>query len=210
MSKHPFWYHAPRLCLTAALATIIGFLAFEFAGESPPKPANGNESSAMSTLPLLNENGAVTSLGAFKGSWVVVFFGYATCPDVCPTSLAYLARELKQLGSGTANVRGVFISLDPKRDNPDSLGRYVHYFDPNLTALTGTEENLRRLSKLLGVYYEVQPAPKGQPENAYTLAHTASFFILSPTGELAQTISPPFAPGAVAGALRTVLAATAH
>jgi len=210
MSKQLFWYHAPRLCLTVALAAIIGFLVFEFANKAPPAPALGNEARALSALPLVNENGAATSLAAFKGSWVVLFFGYATCPDVCPTSLAYLAQELKQLGSDASSVRGIFVSLDPQRDKPDSLGRYVHYFDPNLTALTGTEENLRHLSKLLGVYFEVQPAPRGSPESAYTLAHTASFFILTPRGELAQTVSPPFARGAVAAVLRTVLSTAAH
>ena len=210
MTRHPFWYHAPRLCLAVAAATIVGYLGFDLAVPKPPKVTPQTQASALSDIPLVSDSGRSTSLGAFKGSWLVVFFGYASCPDVCPTSLAYLTRELKLLGSDAAGVKGIFISLDTKRDKPEMLGTYVHSFDPSLTALTGSEDNLRRLAKLLGVYSTVQPAPKGSPEGAYTMAHSAALFLLRPDGQLAQTMSPPFEPGALTAVLRAAPQAAAH
>ena len=210
MTRHPFWYHAPRLCLAVAAATIVGYLGFDLAVPTPPKTTSQAPASALSDIPLTSESGQATSLAAFKGSWLVVFFGYASCPDVCPTSLAYLARELKLLGRDSAGVKGIFISLDPKRDKPETLSRYVHSFDPSLIALTGSDDNLRRLGKQLGVYATAQPAPKGSPEGAYTMAHTAAFFLVRPDGQLAQTLSPPFEAGALAGVLRAAAQSAAH
>ena len=130
---------------------------------------------------LTDHNGQVRSLQDFRGKVVVVFFGYTQCPDVCPTSLQELAQAKELLGKDGERLQGIFISLDPARDQPDMLKAYMANFDPSFLALRPTPEQLPALTKDFKIYYKKVDGPT---PTSYTLDHSAGSYLYDTTGQL--------------------------
>ncbi len=119
---------------------------------------------------------------SFKDKWTLLFFGFISCPDVCPTSLVTL-QQIKQKIQGTIpedKIEYVFISVDPKRDTPEKLDEYVTYFDPAFTGVTGEESQLKKLTRSLAAFFSIPEHVEG--EN-YLVEHSASIYLI---GENAQ------------------------
>src|SRR6476619_7056970 len=106
------------------------------------------------SLELTDTSGRVRHLDDFRGKAVVVFFGFTHCPDVCPTTLADLARVMQQLGPDADRVQVLFITVDPERDTPSDLAQYVNAFDSRFIALRGDAEQTARVAKEFKIYYE--------------------------------------------------------
>ncbi|MCU7847041.1 MAG: SCO family protein [Candidatus Thiodiazotropha sp. (ex Lucinoma kastoroae)] len=123
------------------------------------------------------------SLEQLRGKVVLLYFGYTKCPDVCPASLAFLTQALNELSDDELKaVQGVFISVDPKRDNFQVLDDYVSYFHPNLMGVTGNDIEIAKVAKLYGAqYYEV--ALEGSAFG-YAVNHSAVTYLITPEGEL--------------------------
>jgi protein SCO1/2 len=134
---------------------------------------------------LTDQNGRPYSLSAQRGHAVALFFGYAHCPDVCPTTLAALANAKRKLGASGGNFDVVLVTVDPARDTPAVLKRYVHLFDPTFTGLTGTEKELEPVYDAYHVYHEID-AGKGSA-NGYVVAHSSAVVFISPDGRLRGT-----------------------
>jgi protein SCO1/2 len=131
------------------------------------------------SLELPDTSGRVRHLDDFRGKAVVVFFGFTHCPDVCPTTLADLARVVKELGPDAERVQVVFITVDPERDTPADLERYVHAFDPRFIALRGDPAQTARVAKDFKIYYE-----KRKQGATYTVDHSAQSYVIDPQGRL--------------------------
>jgi protein SCO1 len=134
---------------------------------------------------LTDQNGALYTLSAHRGHAIALFFGYAHCPDVCPTTLSALARAKRKLGPGGAPFDVVLVTVDPARDDPATLKRYVRLFDPSFTGLTGTEKQLNPVYDAYHVYHEIGSA-KGSA-NGYIVAHTSAVQFIAPNGRLRGT-----------------------
>lgn len=94
------------------------------------------------------------SLSDFRGKVVLIYFGYTSCPDVCPTSLGALSAALKQLSPREMDrVQPIFISVDPERDTPGKMVEYVHYFHPKMIGVTGSIEQVRKVADRYGAYF---------------------------------------------------------
>jgi protein SCO1 len=130
---------------------------------------------------LPDANGQTRSLADFKGKAVIVFFGFAQCPDVCPTTLAEIAEVKKMLGADGQRVTAVFITVDPERDTSEVLKAYMGNFDPSFTALRGTPEQTAQLAKDFKVFYK---KVDGKTPTSYTIDHTAASFVFDPKGKL--------------------------
>jgi protein SCO1/2 len=130
---------------------------------------------------LPDHNGRVRGLKDFKGKLVVLFFGYTQCPDVCPTTMAELAEAKKMLGPDGDKVQGLFVTLDPERDTPEVLKRYMANFDPDFIALRGTPEQLAATAKDFKVYYK---KAEGKTPTSYTMDHSAASFVYDAQGRL--------------------------
>jgi protein SCO1 len=116
-----------------------------------------------------------------RGRWLLVFFGYTNCPDICPTTLDSLAAVLEQLGSVATRVQPVFITVDPTRDRPEALGAYLRSFDQRILGLTGTDEQIARIAAAFGAqYFKV---PSSDPKE-YAIAHSAMIYVIGPEGGL--------------------------
>ena len=126
-------------------------------------------------LALPDAAGRPRSLADFRGKVTVIFFGYAQCPDVCPTTLAELAEARRALGRAGQDVQGVFVTVDPERDTPEMLKAYVASFDPSFVALRGSPEQTREAAKAFKIFYARVP---GKTEGSYTVDHTAGAYVL--------------------------------
>ncbi|KAA3629495.1 MAG: SCO family protein [Proteobacteria bacterium] len=131
---------------------------------------------------------------AFQGRWTFLFFGYISCPDVCPSTLAVLQAVAEQVAAPTgltAKPQYVFLSVDPQRDTPERLGEYLGYFNPQFVGVTGTEEAIAALTPKLFVLYE-----KAESRSAtdYDINHTASILLIDPQARLFGRFSPPHTP----------------
>ncbi len=130
---------------------------------------------------LPDVNGQTKTLADFKGKAVVLFFGFAQCPDVCPTTMAEIAAVKKSLGKDGEKVTAVFVTVDPERDTPQVLKAYMESFDPSFTALRGTPEQTTALAKYFKIYYK---KVDGKTPTSYTIDHSAASFVYDPQGKL--------------------------
>ena len=125
---------------------------------------------------------------SFVGHWTLLEIGYMTCPDVCPASLAYLAREYDTWRAKLAGVKVAFLSVDPERDKLDSLTRYVRHFNPGFVALRAEEPELKKFVRKLGGYYSYDDS---ESKAGYLVTHSAHFFLIDPRGKLVASILEP-------------------
>ncbi len=131
---------------------------------------------------LTTTEGRPFRLSDQRGKVVLMFFGFTSCPDVCPTTLAEAKRIMEGLGDETENVRFVFITVDPERDTPERLGQYVSNFHPEIIGLTGTPEELQTMFDAYGIYAAKVPLEDSAAE--YTMDHTARVFLVDQDGRL--------------------------
>ncbi len=130
---------------------------------------------------LTDQFGKLRTMADFKGKAVVVFFGFAQCPDVCPTSMAELAQVKKLLGKDGDKLQGIFITVDPERDTPQVLKAYMENFDPSFLALRGTLQETAATAKHFKIYYK---KVEGRTEGSYTMDHSAGSYVLDPQGRV--------------------------
>lgn len=137
-----------------------------------------------------------------RGRWLLVFFGYTHCPDLCPTALSEIAGALGQLGKLAERVQPVFVSIDPERDNPGALREYAQGFDERMLALTGTADQLAQSARSFGVaFYKVS----GSAPDEYTFAHTSTLTLIGPEGGLVSRFSTDAAAEGIAAILRKLI-----
>jgi protein SCO1/2 len=200
----PIW-----LILIGALAAGGGLWLSQIYFAPPPPPQLENAvlyptPRAIADFHLTQANGKALSRSDWTGRWTVVYFGYTSCPDVCPTTLADFKQAWKALGERGLQdrLRFNFISIDPQRDTPDRLGKYVAYFSPDFIAATGTDEELTRLTRGLGLLYSRRTDANG----AIQVDHSGSAVIVDARAREVGMFRPPFTAKAVADDLATLIA----
>ena len=139
---------------------------------------------------LLDHTGKKRSLAEFKGKVVLIYFGYMFCPDICPTDLSNLAALLKRLGKDGDQVQTIFITLDPARDTPELIGKYVQHFDKRILGLRGTEQQTKQVATQYKTFYE-KVSLKG---NQYVIDHTAFIYIVNRAGKYLAFFPPGTSP----------------
>ena len=150
-----------------------------------PKPAFKNiditGAEYAKSLSLPDVDGKTRTLEEFKGKVVVVFFGFAQCPDVCPTTLAEIAQVREKLGAAGAKIQPVFVTVDPERDTPAVLREYVKAFGADVIALRGTMEQTQAAARSFKVFFAKNP---GKTEGSYTIDHTAGSYVFDTKGRV--------------------------
>ncbi len=135
-------------------------------------------------ITLQDQHGQTFDLAAQKGNIVLIFFGYTNCPDICPGTLANFKQLSDQLGSKAANVRFVFITVDPQRDTAPQMLVYLSKFNPDFTGLTGTQSDLAPVWKAYGVFVQSQPVAGS---NNYLENHSDAIYLVDRSGRLRLT-----------------------
>src|SRR5690348_14169739 len=134
---------------------------------------------------LIDQNGQTRSDSDFRGQYLLVFFGFTNCPDVCPTTLSTVTNAMDKLGSDAAKVTPLFITVDPERDTPAVMKAYAANFTPRLVALSGSPDAIAAAAKLYRIYY------KKVGEGAdYSMDHTALVYLMAPDGSYLAHFSP--------------------
>ncbi len=143
---------------------------------------------------LVDHRGEPFTLEQLKGRWSFLFFGYTNCPDVCPTILSMLDKVAQELGKeSTSNrdVQFVFVSVDPVRDTPELLRKYVGNFNPSFIGVTGAKESLTSLTRQLGIYAESEPP---DAHGDYSVDHGSPVLLIDPAGRLLGVFQSPRGP----------------
>jgi protein SCO1/2 len=135
---------------------------------------------------LENGNGQTVTDRDFRGKYLLVYFGYTFCPDVCPTTLNAVADALDKLGPKASALQPVFITVDPERDTPAVMKQYTAAFTPRLIGLTGTPEQIERVAKEYRVYYAKHRTGPGP--NDYSMDHSSVLYLMSPQGDFVAPI----------------------
>ena len=168
------------LVMAVVLAAGLGWM--RFAGPAVP-PGNLAGASLGGPFTLTNQDGQTVRDTEFAGRWRLIYFGYAFCPDVCPTDLALVGRGLNafetQAPTLGAQVAPIFITIDPQRDTPAALKPFVAAFHPRLVGLTGTPAQIAAVTKAYGVY--AKRMETSDPEN-YLMDHSAMVYLFDPDG----------------------------
>lgn len=147
-----------------------------------PSPFHAGDVSVIFTqadFHLTDHNGKPRALADFRGKVVALFFGYTHCPDVCPTTLADLAQVMDMLGADAGRVQVLFITVDPERDKPEMLAKYVPAFHPSFLGLYGDAQATAQAAKSFYVAYQKQPTSSG-----YNMDHSVGTFLVDPNGRV--------------------------
>ena len=156
---------------------------------------------------LLGHDGSRFELASLRGRVVLVFFGYSSCPDACPTTLSKLATVSRRLGDDRTRVKTLYISVDPGRDTPDVLKADLQNFDLDALGLTGTKAEIDKVVELFGADYEITPTPESAAQ--YTVAHTTWLYALDTNGHARIRFSYDATVDEIVSGIRAILAETA-
>ena len=160
--------------LVLAAALVIG---------GPPAPAQAPVTIG-GPFALTAADGTAVTEATYRGKWLLVFFGYTSCPDLCPTTLMDIAGALEKLGPDAGRVQALFITVDPERDTPDVMGQYTAAFDPRIAGLTGTREQVAAAAQAYGAYSERRES--GEDDRSYLVDHSTHLTIMDPQGRFVR------------------------
>jgi len=198
-----------------AAAIVMLWLGMDYLGQRLRPPALPIALKGGTLLPqpkplrpfqLTDQDGKPFTLDRLRGHWTFFVIGYTSCPDICPTLLATfqaLDRLITPAGAKPA-ADFLFVSVDPERDSPAQLAKYVHYFNPRFLGATGTDDALRALTGQLGLLYERVGDRK--TSLGYLIDHSASILLINPEAGLSAIFSPPQDPQLIAEDFATIAA----
>ncbi|HEX3665606.1 MAG TPA: SCO family protein [Rhizomicrobium sp.] len=135
---------------------------------------------------LTTVDGRDVTLADYKGKWLLVYFGYTFCPDVCPAVLTEMGQALKELGPKAGHVQVLFITVDPVRDSAAVMKRYLKAFDPRIQGLRGDPDAIEVAAKSFHVYYRPRSVGGGE----YAIDHSSYVYVLDPKGRFVQLLAP--------------------
>lgn len=171
----------PKISFKWLLALALLFSSAMALANSQIHPVRGFMPDLKFTL--LAANNTEFTEKEVRGKVVLMFFGYANCPDICPTSMAQLAEVMEQLGDDAPKVRILFVSVDPHRDNPEMLQEYVENFDDRYAiGLTGTEKEIANLARRYRVAYQLEKPDPNNPNN-YEVSHSRGVYFFDAKGK---------------------------
>ncbi len=173
----------PALTAGVAMLLIAGAAAIWWFGA----PAVIEQAASIGgPFTLQDGSGQTVTDRSFRGKYMLVYFGYTFCPDVCPTTLNDVAQALDKMGQAADRVQPLFITVDPARDTPAVVRQYAAAFTPRLTGLTGTPEQIAAVARDYRVYYA--PHRTGPNPGDYTMDHSSILYLMNPDGRFVGII----------------------
>lgn len=177
--------------LRLMLWLVVGFVALGMVvliwrQSQPQQTASTTLGTIGGPFTLTGTDGRPFASSRLNGKPAAIFFGFTHCPDVCPTTLARLAKLRRQLGQGDDALAIVFVTVDPERDTPAELGNYLTLYDTPVVGLTGSPAQIEQIKKQFGIYSRKVEQPGG----GYSVDHTASVILLDRNGQFVATLSP--------------------
>ncbi len=192
------------IAVIALLGLVLGWVTwFWQPGTHPPHgPISLSSAPTGGDFTLQSFDGPV-SLHDFRGKVVLVYFGYTSCPDICPTSLAFTSQALNALDKEElARTQVLFISVDPERDTLEKLKEYGPFFHAKVLGLTGSPQDIADAARQYGASYRKQDTGSA---GGYVVDHSSSTYVIDPNGKLVATLQHGTAPAEVAKAIRAAM-----
>ncbi len=172
--RFPFCLYQAGMMAIALLYSVSGTIVLAAAQIEVDRNASGPFS-------LVDHTGKQITEDDFRGKHMLVFFGYTSCPDVCPMDLQIISRAMDELGEVADRVQPIFITVDPARDTPEVLAEYASHFHPRIIGLTGTRRQVADAAMNYGVI-SMKIINEDNPEN-YSINHSALTYLLGPDGK---------------------------
>lgn len=178
------------LATSLLAATLVAVAGFAWSMREPgadiakgPQAPADYAAAPGGSFTLVDHTGSIVTDKSFRGKYLLVFFGYTYCPDICPTTLNEITNALEVLGSRADRVQPLFITIDPERDTPDVVAEYVGAFHRNIVGLTGTPDQIRQVAGTYKAFYDKQDEG-GADENGndYFMDHSAFTYLMAPDG----------------------------
>jgi cytochrome oxidase Cu insertion factor (SCO1/SenC/PrrC family) len=176
-------FRTATLAAISILAAVL--IAWQFGLLSPDggRPGSSGIAKIGGPFELTDQNGKPRKSTEFQGRFMLIYFGYTYCPDVCPTALQIMSNALQSLGSRAKAVQPIFITVDPSRDTPAHLKEYVKNFYPGMIGLTGDEKLIKAAAKNYRVYYAKALQDKDKPDaDSYLMDHSSIVFLMDKKG----------------------------
>lgn len=186
---------------------VLSELARQQAANAPFSGTVLPESRPLPDVTLVDHNNTPLPTQALAQDWQILFFGFTSCPDVCPMTLAQLTGVLVELEEQAPEAvpEVLFVSVDPNRDSPTLLKQYVEHFHPNIRGATGTRDAIDTLTASLGISYTLhEPDEDGQ----YAVDHSAAVLLIDPSGGMKAVWNPPHGRSAIVNDFLRVTGAT--
>jgi protein SCO1/2 len=183
--RFPLTLHLAKAGAYQAMVTVERLGAM---GLSEPEPAKATASEIGGPFTLVDQDGHTVTDTQFRGKWLLVYFGYTHCPDVCPTALTYMAQALVDLDAAKrSRVQAIFITVDPQRDTPAVMKDYVGAFDgASILGLSGTPQQVL----VAETSYRVRAKRHDREDGDYTMSHTSTIHIIGPDGQFVGPAPP--------------------
>jgi cytochrome oxidase Cu insertion factor (SCO1/SenC/PrrC family) len=199
-----------RLAILAAVAMLPAggtCIAADPAAAAAPAPQAGESRTAARPaisghFELESTDGRPVTDATYRGKWLVVYFGYTFCPDICPTVLTRVAQTLDILGPASEHVQPIFITVDPARDTASHLSQYLAAFGHNIVGLRGNADQTRAAAREFHVYYRMRSLGNG----AYSVDHSSFLYVIAPDGQFAKLLADSLPPVQIAQELRQLFA----
>ncbi len=186
------------------VAVLAGLLALWLLAFARPYSFHGSliePPVAAPPIELTRADGSLYRLSDQQGKVTLIFFGYTTCPDFCPTTMAEMKRVKADLSAYADRLDVVFITVDPQRDTPERIQSYAAGFDPQFIGLSGSEEDLTPIWKAYGVYRQIN---EGQSAVGYLVDHSTRVYLIDPAGNLRLTFAYGTPPEDIAADIRQI------
>lgn len=184
---------------SAALLVVAAIVIWIFGAPAPVQQATA----IGGPFTLTDGAGKTVTDRSFRGKFMLVYFGYTFCPDVCPTTLGDVGQAMDKLGAAADRLQPLFITVDPARDTSDVVRQYVAAFSPRLQGLTGTTDQIAQVAKAYRVYYA--PHKTGAAPGDYTMDHSSILYVMDPAGQFVGVIRADEGSDAMAADLKKFL-----
>jgi cytochrome oxidase Cu insertion factor (SCO1/SenC/PrrC family) len=166
------------VAMVVAAAALVAAAPAAIAAPTSTAPATGGPAVISGHFTLNGLDGQQVTDANYRGKWLLVYFGYTYCPDVCPTVLMRIGQALKELGSVADRIQPLFITVDPERDTAPHLAQYMAAFDSRIVGLRGDSAQIRDAARQFHVYYRARSLGNGE----YTVDHSSFVYVIAPDG----------------------------
>jgi protein SCO1 len=171
----------------AVIAAVAGTVTVVFLHHAPQAKAAVQPPHIGGHFELLAQDGRTVTDASFRGKWLLIYFGYTFCPDVCPGTLMEMTRAMQNIGPLAEKVQPIFITVDPARDTPKVMGDYLQSFDPRFVGLSGTPQQTAAAAKVFHVYYSQKRLDTDSSE--YVFDHSSYIYIIDPNGNFVTLLA---------------------
>jgi protein SCO1 len=201
--------HTPcrEFCAAVLISIVLAMSLAIYALPAHGSPASSPPVTVGGPFTLTASDGTVVTDQTYAGKWLLVYFGFTSCPNTCPTALLEITATLKALGFDADKLQPLFITVDPRRDTPAVMEKYTQSFDPAIIGLTGTEEQIAAVAKEYGAYYAAHRTGPGPDD--YVFDHSTYFYLMDPQGKFARGFDTDTPGEDIAEAIRELMARSA-